>query len=199
MNSERLRVFIAICLSDEVREKLKKAIETLGKIGCSLKCVKPENAHLTLKFIGAIPGPKLEGIKGAMECALKGTSPFEISFCGAGIFPRVDIPRVVWIGVKKGEEKLKRIKVLLEENLSNTGIEKESREHHSHLTLGRIKSPRGKNNLLSWVKSNADLSLGIMTVRKIVLMQSTLRKDSPEYTPLGIVNLDTIKNKGRKQ
>ena len=189
MNSERLRVFIAVCLSDEVREKLKGAIETLGKIGCGLKCVKPENAHLTLKFIGAVPEPKIEGIKRAMECALKGTCPFSVSFCGAGIFPRADIPRVVWIGVGKGKEKLERIKVLLEENLSNAGIEKEKREYHSHLTLGRIKSPRGKNNLLSWVKSNAEISLGVMTVKKIVLMQSTLRKDGPEYTPLGIVNL----------
>ncbi len=176
-----------------MRGKLKEVIEVLKKIGCDIRCVKPENAHLTLRFIGAVPECKLEGIKRAMEDALKATGPFEMSFCGTGIFPGPDIPRVVWIGVGEGKGKLKRIKDLLEENLSKAGVKKDNREYRSHLTVGRIKSPSGKNNLLLWVKSNAGLCLGVMTVSKIVLMQSTLRRDGPEYTPLCIVNLDNVK------
>ena len=45
------RVFAAVPVSDEVRELMRRAEETLALRGWPMKWVKPELAHLTLQLI----------------------------------------------------------------------------------------------------------------------------------------------------
>lgn len=189
MSEKKIRIFIAIALSDEIREKLRQVTESLKKTDADVKYVEPENAHLTLRFLGYVNEPRLEDIKVALETTLDGITPFEVSFSEIGAFPNVNVPRVVWLGISRGGEELRRIRGRLEESLSRIGIEKEGREYHSHLTVGRVKSGRGRNKLVSWLKSNVDLEIGSMKVSEVVLMESVLKKEGPEYSPLKVVNL----------
>ena len=193
MTETPLRTFIAAVLADEIKQKLREVVENLKEIDADVKYVKPENAHLTLKFLGYVNESRLEDIKMALETTLKDTMPFEVSFSGISAFPSVNVPRVVWLGVKQGRETLHGVRDRLEENLSEIGIEKEGREYHSHLTVGRVKSGRGRNKLVSWLKSNSDLEIGSMAVSEIVLMRSILKKEGPEYSPLKVVGLRTEK------
>ncbi len=189
MSETKLRTFIAIVLSDEIRDKLRQVTESLKKTDADVKYVKPENAHLTLKFLGYVNESRLEDIKVALETTLDGITPFEVSFSEIGAFPNVNVPRVVWLGISRGGEELHRVRDRLEESLSKIGIEKESREYHSHLTVGRVKSSRRRNKLVSWLKSNIELEIGSMKVSEIVLMESILKKEGPEYFPLKVVTL----------
>ena len=189
MTKTKLRTFIAIVLSDEIRNKLRQVTESLKEIDADVKYVKPENVHLTLKFLGYVNESRLEDIKVALETTLSGIRPFEVSFSGIGAFPNVSVPRVVWLGISRGGEELHGVRDRLEESLSRIGIEKEGREYHSHLTVGRVKSGRGRNKLVSWLKSNVELEIGWMKVSEIVLMESILKKEGPEYFPLKVVNL----------
>ena len=184
-----MRIFIAVQLSNDVRAKLKEALERLRETGADMRCVKPENAHLTLRFLGKVTGSDAEKIKKAMEKALHGICVFKVSFGGAGAFPGTGAPRVVWTSIRKGEKELCRIRNLLEKTLSQAGIEKEDREYHPHLTLARVKSHRAGDKLASWIESNNDLDLGSMEVSRVTLMESTLTRDGPEYRPLAIVSL----------
>lgn len=184
-----MRVFIAIQLSTDVRAKLKEALERLRETGADVRCVKPENAHLTLRFLGKVTESDAEKIKKAMEKALQGICVFKVSFSGVGAFPRTETPRVVWTPVREGEEKLCKIRDLLQETLFQVGIEKEGREYRPHLTLARIKSHRARDKLVSWIGSNNDIDLGSMEVSQVALMESTLTRDGPKYRPLAIVSL----------
>ncbi len=190
MSEKKRRTFIAIGLSDGLREKLRQVVQDLTKAGGDIRCVKPENTHLTLRFLGGTEESKLDEIKKAMEKTLQGVSPFKISFYGIGTFPGIENPRVLWVGVKEGKEKLREIRDVLEENLLQTGIEKEDRKYRSHLTLGRVKSQRGKDRLVSWIKSNENLDFGSMKADRIVFMESILKpQEGAKYKPLGVVNL----------
>ncbi len=184
-----MRVFIAIQLSTDVRAKLKEALEKLRETGADVRCAKPENAHLTLRFLGKVTESDAEKIKKAMEKALQGICVFNVSFGGAGTFPETGAPRVVWTTVIEGAQKLCRIRDLLEEKLSQIGIEKEDREYHPHLTLARVKSHRAGDKLASWIESNNDLDLGSMEVSRVTLMESKLTRDGPEYRSIATVNL----------
>lgn len=190
MSEKKRRIFIAVDLPSEVREKLKEVLASLRETGADMRCVKAENTHLTLRFLGGVEQQALDNIKKAMEKALKGITSFDILFHGIGAFPKIETPRVVWLGVREGEQKLRVIRDRLEENLAQIGIEKEGREYHSHLTLARVKSQLGKETLLSWIKSNAGFDLGPMKANKIALMESVLKREGPEYSPLKVVGLE---------
>ncbi len=190
MSEKKIRTFISVVLSDEIKGKLGEVIESLRETDAGVRYVKPENAHLTLRFLGYVNESKVEDIKIALGTALQGIKPFDVSFLGIGAFPNVNVPKVVWAGIREGRETLHEIRDRLEENLSKIGIEKERRQYHSHLTVGRVKSERGRDKLVSWLKSNAELEIGSMKVSEIILMESMLKKEGPEYFPLKVVSLE---------
>ena len=127
MSDKKIRAFIAVTLSDEIKETLREVTGSLRELNADVRLVKPENAHLTLKFLGNVDESKLEGVKTILETSLQCITPFEISFLGIGAFPNANVPKVIWVGVSQGGEILHRVKDMLEENLSEIGIEKESR------------------------------------------------------------------------
>ena len=51
-------------------------LDDLKNTGADLKIVKPENVHLTLKFLGDIDEKMVDGIEGVMEKSVKDVPPF---------------------------------------------------------------------------------------------------------------------------
>ncbi len=182
----RIRIFIAIELRAEIRSGLAAVQEVLKKSGADVKWVKPKNIHLTLKFLGHISEPQLKDVFKAADESIKETAPFSLLFSGLGAFPKSNNPRVVWVGVEEGKEKLSRINQNLEGILKRNGFPAEEREYHPHLTLGRVKSSQNKAKLIGSLKSEKDYYIGSMEAKKITVMQSILKSEGPEYKPLHV-------------
>jgi 2'-5' RNA ligase len=103
---------------------------------------------------------------------------------GIGAFPSIKSPRVIWIGTDKGDEEVKTIAKALEDKLSALGIAQEDRAFSSHITLGRIRSSKNRNNLAQSLESLKEKPLeGIIELRveKITLYKSTLTPRGPIY------------------
>lgn len=184
-----IRTFIAIELSPEIQSELAAVQDKLKESGSDVKWVKPENIHLTLKFLGYVSGPQLKSIFEAVDESVERITPFPLFFSGLGAFPGLGNPRVLWVGVKEGEEMLSRINQNLEGILKRNGFPGEERKYHPHLTLGRVKSSKNKAQLIGAVKSEKDCSVGSMEVKKITIMQSILKPEGPEYKPLHVSEL----------
>lgn len=106
------------------------------------------------------------------------------------MFPDAKHARVLWIGVKTGLEEVKNLFNILEKELSNLGIRKEDREFHPHLTLGRVRSNKNLEKLISdFLNPPEPLYLGKMTVKEVVLFSSKLLPSGAEYTKLKQVSL----------
>ena len=193
-----IRTFIAFELSPESQSKLRAIQDKLKKSGADVRWVKPENIHLTLKFLGYVSALQLKDVFAATDESIKGIAPFPLSFSRLGAFPRLNNPRVVWVGVKEGEETLSRIKESLERILKRNGFPQDGREYHPHLTLGRVKSSRNRDELVEAVKSEKDCFVGSIEAKKITIIQSILKPEGPEYKPLHVsemkpqMNTDTI-------
>ena len=185
----RIRTFIAIELSSEMRSKLAAVQDKLKKSEAWVKWVEPKNIHLTLKFLGYVSASQLKSIFEAVHQSIEGIAPFPLSFSGLGAFPRLENPRVVWVGVEEGREMLSRISRNLEEILKRNGFPVEAREYHPHLTLGRVKSSQNKAQLIGFIKSEKDCSIGSMEVKEITIMQSILKPEGPGYKPLHVSKL----------
>ncbi len=162
-----MRLFFGIEIPDAEREKIEK-IKYNIKIDGKIKWVEKENLHLTLLFLGE---KNLIEVIGLLEKFR--FEPFDVSLKGFGVFPDLKRPRVLWIGVEKGKEKMKELYEKLTMRLEPLNLEIEKR-FFPHLTIGRIKFGNVNYEKLEY---NSE----IFHVDKFVLFSSTLTKSGPIY------------------
>jgi 2'-5' RNA ligase len=186
--ADLIRTFIAVELTDLVREQIFRLEQPLRKEGAKVGWVKPENLHLTLKFLGDVQATRIDDVVEATQEAVQGKKPFILCFSGLGVFPNLKRPRVVWIGIERGTDSLGKIQRELEERLFQRGFPREEREFSPHLTIGRVKSQRGIGGLVSKLEKTEFESEKI-EVEQVVVVRSDLRPTGAVYTPLGICRL----------
>ncbi|HOW34842.1 MAG TPA: RNA 2',3'-cyclic phosphodiesterase [Candidatus Omnitrophota bacterium] len=184
MTSNTLRLFIAIELDPSVREAIGIIQDHLRKSGADVKWVKPDDIHLTLKFLGDTPTDIVDKIANAMQESVQSVKKFLIEITGLGAFPKISSPRIIWVGIENGRKEVKQIAASLEEKLETLGIKKEEREFSAHITVGRTRSPQNifaLSKILKEFKSTAPIT---QEVSHITLIKSTLTAQGPVYEVL---------------
>lgn len=187
---DMLRMFVAIELSERVRQNVAGVLADLDRIGAAVRWVKPENLHLTLKFLGDVEEHRLSDLFAGTEEALREIHAFRVTFRGLGAFPHLRRPRVFWIGIEQqGAERLKTVQQRIESRLPGLGFPRDTKAFAPHLTLGRVKkNPRGIAELAAAVER---MSFGPeeMSVERVVVMKSVLTPEGPNYSRLREVPL----------
>lgn len=180
-----MRTFIAIEIEEPLRKEFSFLQNELRKSQADVKWVEPKNMHLTLKFLGETKEEKVEKIKEVLKKLTQELRPFEITFCNLGAFPNLSSPRVIWIGIDKGKEELTKLARGIEEHLEELGFPKEKRPYSGHLTLGRIRSMRNKENLKKIIEEKMGFQAeNELYVNRIVFFRSELKPSGPIYTKL---------------
>ena len=179
-----MRTFIAVKLPGEIRSKLAEIQDELSKSEADVKWVKPENIHLTLKFLGNVVESELEIVAQELRKTAGKCPPFRTEFAGLGAFPNLRSPRVIWVGVKAGAGELLVLNRKIEEALLKPGLSPEEKEYKPHLTLGRVRSGRNRDDLIKLISSLNIREAGGMRVERVYLIKSELRKEGPIYTVL---------------
>ena len=142
-SEEKIRTFIAINISSELRKAFTVFIQELIKIGGDIKWAKPESIHVTLKFLGNLTVSRIEPVCEAIQKACEGFPAFRLKTDRKGAFPNLKRPRVFWVGLTRiGDDRLTGLQEMLEKALIEIGFDKEARQFHPHLTVGRVRSPR---------------------------------------------------------
>ena len=139
-----MRLFIAIELSQTMREEISQIQTHLKYAGADVKWVEKDNIHLTLKFLGEVSEEKAGEIKQILDQIGKGTRNFEISLEAIGAFPNIEHPRVIWVGLDKGAQESTALAAKVEEALLQIGFQKETRPFAAHFTIGRVRSPKNQ-------------------------------------------------------
>lgn len=177
---EAIRLFVAISIPPEVLKVLIDIQNRLKKLDLDVKWVKPENIHLTLKFLGNTS--EAPQIKQALAKAVSNETAFVVSLGGAKVFPDVKKPRVLEVGLQTPCDPLAQLHKKVEENLALLGFQPESRSFVPHWTLARIKS--GKNRKLLAPTLNSIGHVGSFKVEFVQLYQSRLTREGATYTVL---------------
>jgi len=177
----KIRSFIAIDI--KLFPKLVEFINEIKKTEANLKIVELKNIHLTIKFLGDIDEEKIDKIGGTIKEVTKDIKPFEIKLKGCGVFPNLNYIKVIWAGLKNCEE-IKKIVKMINEKLSEIGIKKDKREFSAHLTIARLKSARGKEEIIKILKKYKDIEFGKLRVESVKLMKSELTPKGPIYSVL---------------
>jgi len=180
------RIFFAIPLSDEFTEVMKDAQRRMQDMPGNIKWVQQGKIHLTVKFVGDTEPKKVEDLYSAVD-ALNLPAAFDITLTETGIFPNPRRPRVLWVGIERNDA-LTEIAEKINEKLAGFDVDRETRDYHPHLTLGRVKS-KGLPGKTVDRFLNMDIPKKSMNVDSIVCYRSDLKPSGAEYTALHTTKL----------
>lgn len=186
--SETIRSFLAIDLAEDLKPEIADVQKEFKKTGANIKYVPSQNMHFTLKFFGNIDENMVEEISEAVEKVVKNYSSFDLSIGGCGSFPNQNTIKVLWIGIDRNST-IADLQKDLDREFKKLGFKKE-RNYISHLTIGRPRNGKNKNQIKDTINSLKDLKIGTMTVSKISLKKSTLTPQGPIYEDIKVFNLD---------
>jgi 2'-5' RNA ligase len=177
-----VRTFVSIEIPEDIKDNIEKSIGEMKVALQPIKWVDKKNQHITLKFLGWVEDRKIDDLTGSLTDLAKDFGTIKVSFAGLGVFPDAKRPRVVWVGIDEGGDRVKKLAERLEDRLSKEGYrEGEDREFSPHLTIGRIKEKIDAEALSSYIEKNKKADFGGFVVKNISLMKSTLRRSGPIY------------------
>jgi len=182
-----VRLFVALEIPSAVRDGFGALIQELRAADASFsknraRWVRPENLHVTLKFIGHVDSGKLDAIRAPLG-EVRLSSPVEMGFRGLGFFPNGKRPRVFWAGIEASPN-LAPLAAEIDARLAKLGIPRETREFAPHLTLARFDPPGISEGLSVLAQANVAREFGAARTGEFHLFESKTRPTGAEYTRL---------------
>jgi len=172
-----LRLFVAVVPPDDVRAALTSIQDALTRAGGDVKWVEPENIHVTLKFLGEVTVERAAEVRAAL-CTIAAPA-FVMGTGDTGAFPPRGKPRVVWIGLEDSGP-LVALQAAVERVLQPLGFPGEDRPFAPHLTVGRVRSPKGVEGLQNAIRDTR-AARQQWAVQSFTLMESRLSTRGPTY------------------
>lgn len=182
MDPNKARIFIAIELSESIRQRLERIQSELKKIDADVKWVNPKTIHLTLKFLGDVPQNDLDKVCAAIEEGLKNFSKFKFQINNLGCFPPRGSPKIIWAGVDAGSDLLRQIAETLSARVSMFCEKNDDKEFSAHITLGRVRSNKNVIRLADLIKTAPLKFSETQSVDHITLFKSDLTPSGPNYS-----------------
>jgi RNA 2',3'-cyclic 3'-phosphodiesterase len=182
-----VRLFVALEIPSAVREHFAALINELRALESKSSAkkprwVRPENLHVTLKFIGRIEPARLDPIRATLA-EVRSEAPIDLRFRGLGFFPNARRPRVLWAGTAASQN-LSSLARDIHASLAKLGIPAEERAFTPHLTLARCE-PSGISAALSTaVERDSTRDFGQLRTKQFHLIESKLKPSGAEYTTL---------------
>ena len=148
-----------------------------------IKWVEEHNIHVTLKFFGETEERKIPEICSVLKRRASTTALFELRLNGLGIFGSSYAPKVIWVGIMPFAD-LSALMKNIHTDLQSIGFVHDRQNLIPHLTLGRIKFLRDKIIFKRTVESYKAISSSSIIIGEMVLYESILHREGPEYIAL---------------
>ena len=171
--SPLLRSFVAVPLPGAVQIEIAEAARALARELPQVKwSKKPENFHVTMKFLGAVSDDRLTTLAEALTPALAEVSPFEMDMRGFGAFPSARWGSVMFAGIVENDGRLAACAALIESVAERLGFAREARRFQGHVTVGRYKD--GGLDVREVLAPWADRHFGRVLVDEVHVYESQL-------------------------
>ena len=185
--SKPVRCFVAIDIPEDVKAEIAGLQHSLKQLGARISWARSEGMHLTLKFLGDVESGLIPDVIDALDAAVSSSKAFTVSAEGVGCFPNSRRPRVMWVGLDGGDS-LMAVQEAVEAAMAPLGFDREKRKFNPHLTLGRVKSPQGIDDVVRRMEQ-----LGFhrreFPALEIRLMQSDLKPTGAVYSVIHTISL----------
>jgi 2'-5' RNA ligase len=183
-NLGHIRAFICFKLPERIISSICRLQKSMQNSGLQVRWVRPENIHLTIKFLGNIRVSDINDIEIAVQETAANFSPLLLSAGGSGVFPNIRKPRVIWTGIEGQRKELVDLQKMLADKLECIGFPKETRPFKGHLTIGRLKGRVDSRKLAENISRFNSFTTKQFSCDRIFLMQSELKPSGPIYSRL---------------
>ncbi len=171
-----MRLFAAIEIDPAVREELA-AIQKRLSPHSAVRWSPPQNLHLTLRFYGSWPKERLAELEDSLA-ALEQPAGVQVDLGKLSFFPNERAPRAPVVVVDPADDLL-ALQERIEAAAQELGFKRERRAYTPHITLGRIRHPKGAAQLVKAVRAG-EWKLGAFRAQGFALFAS-------ETTPAGSI------------
>ncbi|NRA96410.1 MAG: RNA 2',3'-cyclic phosphodiesterase [Planctomycetes bacterium] len=183
------RTFVALALPAKLRQRLSEEADRLRLAGAAVSWTRPENYHVTIRFLGELPDEDLLVLDALLRGAAVACQPLPLTACGLGTFPDTgsDSPRVVWCGISEQDPSrgdLQGLRNGVQEALRGQGCRAEKGAFDPHITLGRVRSPLNAASLLERMGPAVRRAFGTFVARDLILYETVRTKQGVAYEPL---------------
>lgn len=170
-----IRLFVGL----QIPEALRQSLAGLCSGVPGARWVKPENFHLTLRFIGEVE----EGVAGDIDAALAAIAApaFTVDLAGVGQFGSGRKTRALWAGIVANDA-LNRLQAKVETAVVDAGLPDEHRKFAPHITLARLKAAP-PDRIEQFIVGHAGFRAGPIPVERFTLFSSFLSSSGAIYTP----------------
>ena len=189
-----MRLFIAIELPDAVRQHLadfRNHIDDALVVGYGLDTrehpvshTRPENLHVTLKFLGEVTESAASDLTGVLkQVSLEG--PAKVWASHAELLPPRGPIRVVSVGLDGDVGRVAKLHEKIQSACAEQGFEVERRSYLPHVTLARPRRPlpAAARRVLE-ERLAKHLPGPAFDVSGFALFESRLGSGPPQYLPL---------------
>lgn len=186
-----IRIFFAIELPNDTKEKLARYISSLKKKSKShgVRWSRPENLHITLQFLPEVKAEHLADMLEKVRHELrKEIHQLALRFGEVYLFPNPYHPRVIVLDVSP-QDVLANLSKSIGRGIQAGNYEIENRPFKAHITIGRIKQPR--NFDLSFLSGVEKLSDEAVPIQEVVLYRSEPQPEGSQYMVLERIGLET--------
>ena len=177
-----MRLFVALAIPTEVREKIAALIRELRGVDANPKWINPDNLHVTLKFIGEVAPEKAVKVSDALA-TVQTQQPVIVEFREIGFFPDARRPSVAWVGIRSAQM-LSFLAADVNRVLAPLGIPREEKPFVPHLTIARFKETRLLPALRAEIEKQKSREFGTLTTGEFHLIESKRKSAGAEYTTL---------------
>ncbi|MDR3640229.1 MAG: RNA 2',3'-cyclic phosphodiesterase [Humidesulfovibrio sp.] len=182
------RCFVGLPLPRDWGVSLSRVAGRLsGRLASRISWTRPDNWHITLKFLGEVEQARVPEITSALvEISF---APLALRLGGAGTFSAdarsgAHAPRTLWVALAEGDAAVSRLAEWVEQVLAPLGFGARANGFRAHVTLGRVKAPAAGED---WGLVDRELgaeNFAPALVGEMVLWRSILGPAGPKYVAL---------------
>ncbi len=177
------RIFIAVDISNEARQRVVQHIDEMRQLtkAVRVRWERPEKLHITLKFLGDVNDRQLAHVRDIVGSIAKTEEPLTAELAGTGVFPNEQRAHVLWIGMRRGGDKVIEIARQVESMCGQFGFAEDDRAFSPHLTIARLKDRRHSRELIVQ-HLEANFEPVAFEVREFKIYESKLLPSGSIYT-----------------
>ena len=187
------RLFVALPMPEATRRLIDRLLAALAPFELPVRWSATDSAHLTLHFLGETPAERAELLRLGLGAAVAQTEPFILRTGKLGVFPDMQEPRVIWLGLGGQTGKLTGLQRDLGRHLRSLGFPVEDRAFRPHITLGRARDtpPSGFGAAVeralstTAVRDIVEEAEETIAVGNVLLMRSLLERGGARHVPIG--------------
>jgi 2'-5' RNA ligase len=183
-----VRSFVALPCPESLRREIARGIAEWRGLGADVAWADPERIHLTLRFLGDADPASLARLNDGLRSIAGACRAIEARAGTVGAFPGRGRPRVLWLGLSS-DGAVERLAEAVELAARGAGFPAENRPFVPHLTLGRVRSPRGVGRAVAalrrWEVDGRPRRIG-----SLVLYRSRLGPGGARHEPLSTYLLE---------